>query len=200
MTVPPASTPLLSSLRQARAALDALLADTAAIAAAERAPGVIAACLKAGGKVLAVGNGGSCCDAAHFCEELTGRFRNDRPPLAAIACGDASHITCTANDYGFEHIFSRWVQGLGRKGDVLVALSTSGNSGNIVRAVAAAQHAGMTTIALLGRDGGKLRGVCEVEIIVPGEGSDRIQELHMLLLHGWVEQVERLMFPELTGR
>ncbi|MCE7974756.1 MAG: SIS domain-containing protein [Leptolyngbya sp. PLA1] len=182
---------LSRSLSDAAAALDALRKDRALIDAAGAAAERLAAALVAGGKVLICGNGGSLCDAAHFAEELTGRFRADRRPLAALACADAAHITCTANDYGFDHVFSRWVQALGRPGDCVILLSTSGNSANILLAAHAARAAGATTIALLGRGGGSLRGVCDVELIVPGDTSDRIQELHMLLLHWFVEAIEQ---------
>lgn len=155
-------------------------------------PRMLAACLNEGGKILICGNGGSACDAAHFAEELTGRFRSDRPALAAIACTDAGHITCTANDFGFEHVFSRWVEALARPGDVLIVLSTSGNSANIVRAVEAGKARKCRVVALLGQGGGRIRGLAETEVVVPGATSDRIQELHMLILHAWVEQVERL--------
>lgn len=150
----------------------------------------IAGALRAGGKVLACGNGGSCCDAMHFCEELTGRFRKDRRGLAAIACSDASHLTCVGNDYGYEFVFSRWVEALGRPGDVLVVLSTSGNSRNVLRAVEKAGEIGLHRVALLGQGGGVLSGLCEQQWVVPGETSDRIQELHMLILHCLVEAVE----------
>ena len=149
--------------------------------------------IRAGGKILAVGNGGSCADAVHFCEELTGRYRDDRNPIPAIACSDAGHITCVGNDYGFDHIFSRWVDGLGRQGDVLVALSTSGNSANIIKAVEVAQSKGMHIATLLGKGGGKLAGAGNTEWIVPGETSDRIQELHMLTLHSLVGAIERAL-------
>jgi D-sedoheptulose 7-phosphate isomerase len=144
-----------------------------------------------GGKILAVGNGGSCADAVHFCEELTGRYRDDRDPIPALACADAGHITCVGNDYGFEHIFSRWVDGLGNAGDVLVALSTSGNSANIVRAVDVASGKGMHVATLLGKGGGALARRGDTEWVVPGETSDRIQELHMLILHALVGAIER---------
>lgn len=185
----------LASFERARNALEALIADRTHAAKVDRVAEILAASFRAGGKVLACGNGGSACDAMHFCEELTGRFRNDRPALAAVACVDPGHLTCTANDFGFENVFSRWVEALGRKGDVLVALSTSGNSENVVHAVKAARSASMTTVTLLGRDGGLLKGRADVEWIVPGEASERIQELHMLILHVLVESVELRMFP-----
>ncbi len=184
------------ALAQARAALDSLIADGPACREIERAASVLASCLRSGNKILICGNGGSACDAAHFAEELTGRFRDDRPALPAIACTDAGHITCTANDYGFEAVFSRWVEALGQRGDALVLLSTSGNSANIRRAADAARERGLITIALLGRGGGALKGRCDHEIIVPGEGSDRIQELHMLILHAWVGAIEASLFAK----
>lgn len=149
--------------------------------------------VRSGGKILAVGNGGSCADAVHFCEELTGRYRADRDPIPAIACSDAGHITCVGNDYGFDQIFSRWVTGLGNQGDVLIALSTSGNSDNIVNAVRAGQAKRMHIATLLGKGGGTLDGVGDTEWIVPGDTSDRIQELHMLILHALVGAIERAL-------
>jgi len=181
---------LRRSLQDAADALGTLLGDPLTISTIDRTADVLAACLSSGGKIMLCGNGGSLCDAAHFAEELTGRFRADRPAMAAIACADPGHITCTANDYGFEHVFSRWVQALGKPGDVLIVLSTSGNSANIVRSVAAAKHIGLKTVSLLGRSGGALRGACDTEILVPGTTSDRIQELHMLILHALVEGIE----------
>lgn len=182
---------LTRSLSDAAAALDALRNDDALLDAARRAAGCLSTCLRAGGKLLVCGNGGSLCDASHFAEELTGRFRADRRPLPALACADAGHITCIANDYGFEHVFSRWVQALARSGDCVILLSTSGNSKNILLAAHAAKAAGATTIALLGKGGGSLRSVSDIELTVPGDTSDRIQELHMLLLHWFVESIEQ---------
>lgn len=187
-------TPARRALETAHAALTALLADETALARIDAVARALADCFRSGSKVLACGNGGSACDAMHFCEELTGRFRADREPLAAIACTDPGHITCTANDYGYHAVFERWVQALGRPGDVLVLLSTSGSSANVVRAAAAAKGIGITRVALLGgrgqRPGGDLAGVCEHELLVPGETPDRIQELHMLILHTLIECVE----------
>jgi D-sedoheptulose 7-phosphate isomerase len=146
-----------------------------------------------GGKVLAVGNGGSCADAIHFCEELTGRYRKDRPSIPAIVCADPGHITCTANDYGFDQVFGRWIEGLGNEGDVLIAMSTSGNSENIIKAVEAASNQGLHIALFLGKDGGKLRTKGDTRFVVPGETADRIQELHMLALHALVGAVERAL-------
>lgn len=181
--------PLLDELIAAQKALD-LFATPASGDRLERMADDLAASINSGGKILACGNGGSAADAMHFCEELTGRFRGDRPPIAALACIDAGHITCTANDYGFEHVFSRWVRGLGRPGDSLIAISTSGNSKNILLAVDAANEIGMTVVCLLGKTGGVLKGLGKHEMIAPGETADRIQELHMLALHALVLGVE----------
>ncbi|MBX3360547.1 MAG: D-sedoheptulose 7-phosphate isomerase [Phycisphaeraceae bacterium] len=181
---------MLESLKSAQRTLDEFCTDSQSSARISGLAGLLAACFRAGGKVLICGNGGSLADAVHFAEELTGRFRDDRPALPAIAIAEPGHITCTANDYGFERIFSRAVEALGREGDVLIALSTSGNSANIVLAVEAARSRKMATVALLGRGGGRLKGVCDHEIIAPGLTADRIQEIHMLVLHILVELVE----------
>ena len=149
-----------------------------------------------GNKVLICGNGGSNCDALHFAEEFTGRFRKERRALPAIAISDSSHITCVGNDYGFDYIFSKGVEAYGKEGDMFIGISTSGNSGNVIKAVEKAKELGMKTVALLGKDGGKLKGMCNYEFIIPGETSDRIQEIHMMILHIIIEGVERIMFPE----
>lgn len=180
-------------LRDALGALETLLGDKPTLDLVDAAAREIAARLEAGNKVLVCGNGGSACDAMHFAEELTGRFRDDRRPLAAVACADPGHITCTANDYGFEHVFSRWITALARPGDAAVLLSTSGNSPNILLAAEAARRAETYTLALSGRGGGELAGACDAAVIVPGDTSDRIQELHMLLLHIIVERIESLI-------
>jgi D-sedoheptulose 7-phosphate isomerase len=170
--------------------LAAFNADPQMLAQVASVVDTLGGALRSGHKILICGNGGSLCDAAHFAEELTGRFRKDRRPLAALACSDPGHITCVANDYGFEEVFARWVRALGQSGDALVVLSTSGNSENCARAAAAGRELGLRTCAMLGRGGGRMRGTCDIEIIVPGETSDRIQELHMLILHAVVEGVE----------
>ncbi len=194
------STPLPNTARDAltnaRAALDALLADEVAAERIESVAREMADRFRAGNKVLACGNGGSACDAMHFCEELTGRFRDDREPLPAIACTDPGHITCTANDYGYDAVFARWVKALGKPGDMVFLLSTSGNSANVLRAAEAAKEIGCTRIALLGKGGGDLAGGCEHEWIVTGETADRIQELHMLILHTLIECVEACLLSD----
>jgi D-sedoheptulose 7-phosphate isomerase len=152
---------------------------------------LIAECYRNHGQVIIFGNGGSMCDAMHFAEELTGRFRQDRPPLPAIAISDPSHITCVGNDYGFDEIFARGVQAYGKPNDVAIGISTSGNSENILRALDRAISMGLKTVALLGKDGGKLKGLCDLELVIPGETSDRIQEVHMAILHILIEKIER---------
>ena len=148
------------------------------------------------GRIFSCGNGGSLCDAVHFAEECTGKFRSDRKPLPAIALGDAGHITCTANDFGFAEVFARPLLALGHPGDLLIVLSTSGNSENVVRAAVAAKSRGMQVFGLLGGDGGDLKQHCDICLIAPGNTADRIQEIHIKVLHILIEHIERLMFPE----
>lgn len=144
-----------------------------------------------GGKIISCGNGGSNCDAMHFAEELTGRYRNDRRALGAVAIDNPGHLTCVGNDYGFNYVFSRFVEGVGRAGDVLLGISTSGNSGNIVEAVESAKKAGIKTVVLTGNDGGKLAGLADAEVRVPFHGySDRIQEVHIKIIHILIRYIE----------
>ena len=148
-----------------------------------RACDLLAACWDAGGKLLVCGNGGSCADAMHLAEELVARFQIDRPALAAIALADPTVLTCAGNDFGFDRVFARQVEALGRPGDVLAVLSTSGNSRNVLLALDAAGLVGMRTIAFLGKDGGDCRGRCDAELIVPARTAHRVQEGHKLLFH-----------------
>jgi len=150
-----------------------------------------------GHKVYSAGNGGSHCDAMHFAEEWTGRYRKDRKPMPAIAFADPSHMSCTSNDYGFEHIFERMVEAFGESGDVFLGITTSGNSPNILRAAETARRKGMKIVGLLGRDGGKMRELCDVAIIAPGVTTDRIQEVHIKVIHIVIECTERNLFPDL---
>ncbi len=185
-----------ANLSEARATLERFLEDPMQMQNCTRFSQRLIETFNAGGNVFICGNGGSHCDAMHFAEEFTGKYRKDRKPLGALALGDASHTTCVANDYGFEHVFERQLRGLARKGDLLVGLSTSGNSENVIRAVQAAKEIGVPSVCLLGRDGGKLKELANLSIIVPAETSDRIQELHIKIIHNVIETVEREMFPE----
>lgn len=156
----------------------------------------IAGSFAEGNKILIAGNGGSLCDAMHFAEELTGQFRHHRKALPAIALSDASHMSCVGNDMGFDQIFSRGVEAYGSPGDILVVLTTSGNSSNIYNAVLSAKEKGLKTIAFLGKSGGRLKGCADLEWIVSGFSySDRIQEAHMAAIHIIIEMVEKLLFP-----
>lgn len=151
--------------------------------------------IQEGNKIIACGNGGSHCDAMHFAEELSGKYRENRPPLPAIAISDSGHISCVANDYGFEFVYSRFVEAIGKKGDVLVAISTSGNSVNVVKAVEAAKTMGIISIALTGKDGGKLAQIADFNLCVPHFGyADRIQEIHIKIIHIWIALIERSIF------
>ena len=185
-----------NSLNEAQKTLDSFLTDSSQLAKCEKFSELLISAFKAGGTAFCCGNGGSHCDALHFAEEVTGRFRKDRKALGALALGNAPHVTCVANDYGFEHIFSRQLAGLGRAGDILIGLSTSGNSKNIYNAFEVAKDRDIQTVALLGKTGGKLKEMADLAIIIPGETSDRIQEMHIKLLHTVIETLERELFPE----
>jgi len=151
---------------------------------------------KNGNKGLVCGNGGSACDAMHYAQELTGRFRHDRKALPAISLTDVSHITCVANDYSFEQVFARGVEAYGVAGDYLIAISTSGNSANVVKAVEVAHNMGILTIGLLGKGGGKLKDLTDHHFIINADTSDRIQEIHIIIIHTIIEGIERLLFGE----
>ncbi|MBL7688987.1 MAG: D-sedoheptulose 7-phosphate isomerase [Bdellovibrionaceae bacterium] len=186
----------MASLSEAEKTLSAFLGDSAQIERCEQFTKILIHAFQNGGRAFSCGNGGSHCDAMHFAEEFTGRYRKDRRPLGALALGDSSHVTCVSNDYGFEYIFSRQLQGLARAGDVLVGLSTSGNSKNVILAFEAAKAMGVKTVALLGRDGGQLKAMADLAIVIPAQTSDRIQEMHIKILHTVIETVEREIFPE----
>jgi len=157
----------------------------------EGAGKIMVEAIKSGKKILSCGNGGSMCDAMHFAEELSGRFREDRKALPAIAISDASHLTCAANDYGFDSVFSRYIESVGVEGDVLLAISTSGNSVNILKAAIKAKERGMKVIALTGKDGGKLASMVDIEIRAPfSKYSDRVQEIHIKAIHSLIHFIE----------
>lgn len=152
---------------------------------------IMVTALRNGGKIISCGNGGSMCDAMHFAEELSGRFRDDRPAIAAVSISDPSHITCVGNDYGFDYIFSRYVEGNGSENDVLLGISTSGNSKNVLNAIEAAKAKGMKVIGLTGKDGGKMAGLCDVEIRAPkSDYADRAQEIHIKVIHSLILYIE----------
>lgn len=155
---------------------------------------IMAVSLKNGDKIISCGNGGSHCDAMHFAEELTGKYRDERRSLPAIAISDPTYMSCTANDYGFEHVFSRFVEGLGKSGDVLLVISTSGNSPNVIKAAEAARDRGMKVVALTGKGGGKLAYLADAEIRVSHNGyADRIQEIHIKVIHILIFLIEKFL-------
>lgn len=176
---------------EAREVLDSFISDPRNFLNIEGAGKIIVEAIKSGGKVISCGNGGSMSDAMHFAEELSGRYRNDRPAYAAIAISDPGHLSCVANDYGYAFVFSRMVEAIGSEGDVLFAISTSGNSENILKAIEAARKKGMKVIGLTGKDGGKMAGLCDVEIRAPrSEYADRAQEIHIKVIHSMIDYIE----------
>lgn len=178
-------------LQEASDILQQFMQDEKQIKAIESAQALLVQSLKSGGKAISCGNGGSMSDAMHFAEELTGRYRDDRPSMAAIAISDPSYITCVGNDYGYERIFSRFIEGMGNKGDVLLAISTSGNSANVINAISAAKEKGMKVIGLTGKDGGKMASLCDVEIRAPHSMyADHAQEIHIKVIHLLILGVE----------
>ncbi|HKR05473.1 MAG TPA: D-sedoheptulose 7-phosphate isomerase [Bacteroidia bacterium] len=180
-----------NNFREAQKTLNDFIADEKNFLKIEEAGKILAAAFKNGSKVISCGNGGSLCDAMHFAEELSGRFREDRKALPAVSISDPSHISCVANDYGYEKIFSRYIEALGNKGDVLFAISTSGNSKNILEAIAAARKKEMKIIGLTGKDGGAMKTLCDVEIRAPhSKYSDRAQEIHIKVIHSLINFVE----------
>lgn len=183
---------VLAALNDARDALDALISNEKTIEAVVAAAGLMADAVEGDGKVMSCGNGGSLCDAMHFAEEMTGRYRSNRRPYAALAISDASHMACVGNDYGYEEVFSRYVEAHGRKGDVLLAITTSGTSRNIVKAAEVARRKGVKIVALTGRDETHITALADVSIVTPaGRWADRVQELHIKCIHILIELIER---------
>jgi len=182
---------IIQSFEEAQDVLARFMNDASNWDAIQKAGNVMAEAITDGGKVISCGNGGSMSDAMHFAEELTGRFRDNRAGLAAIAISDPTHITCVGNDYGFDYIFSRYVEAVGKAGDVLLAISTSGNSPNVLNAAKEARQKGMKVVAMTGKMGGEIKDHCDVEIRVPHIGySDRIQEIHIKAIHVLIQYIE----------
>lgn len=177
---------------EAHEILSLFLADETNFKNIEAAGKIMVESIKNGGKILSCGNGGSMCDAMHFAEELTGKYRNDRPAIAAISMSDVSHMACVANDYGYDFVFSRYLEALGKAGDVLLGISTSGNSKNVLNAMDVARKKGIKIIGLTGKDGGKMAGQCDVEIRAPhSQYADRAQEIHIKVIHSLIDYIER---------
>jgi D-sedoheptulose 7-phosphate isomerase len=177
---------------EARLVLDNFIANDENWKAFEKAGNLMIEAINNNNTILSCGNGGSMCDAMHFAEELSGRFRDDRRALPALAISDPSHLTCVANDYGFDFVFSRFIEGFGKSGDVLLGISTSGNSKNIIKAALIAKEKGMKVIALTGKTGGELASIADVELRIPNtKYSDRIQEMHIKIIHSLIQYIEQ---------
>lgn len=185
------STDIKNHFTEALSVLQSFSADEQNFKNIESAGKLMVEAIKNAGKIISCGNGGSMCDAMHFAEELTGRYRNDRPSMPAISISDPSHISCVGNDYGYDFIFSRFLQGMGKKGDVLLGISTSGNSRNVIEAAKVAREKGIKIVGLTGKNGGDLAQYCDVEIRVPHQGyADRIQEIHIKIIHSLIDYIE----------
>jgi D-sedoheptulose 7-phosphate isomerase len=182
------------NFQEAQHVLNVFLSDELNFKKIEAAGLMMVESMKNGGKVISCGNGGSMCDAMHFAEELSGKFRQDRPALAALSISDPSHMSCVGNDYGYEFVFSRFIEGLGNRGDVLLAISSSGNSKNVVLAMQAARMKGMKVVALTGKDGGQMASLCDVEIRAPHTPfADRAQEIHIKVIHSLIHFIEQVI-------
>ncbi|MEY5036366.1 MAG: hypothetical protein RIR98_855 [Bacteroidota bacterium] len=182
---------ILSHFQEALQTLQQFMDDAEQMNNIDRAAQAMLHAIKDDGKILSCGNGGSHCDAMHFAEELTGRYRNHRPGIAAIAISDVSHISCVGNDYGYDQVFSRYVEAVGKKGDVLLAISSSGNSANVIKAIEAAKEKGMIVVGLTGKDGGKMAALVDIEIRAPHSSyADRAQEIHIKVIHSLIDSIE----------
>ncbi len=185
---------VLDDLRESQKVLNDFIEQKDTRELIEKAIYMMTDSIKNRGKIISAGNGGSMCDAMHFAEELTGRYRNDRPAYPAIAICDPSHMSCVGNDYGYDFIFSRFLEGMGFEGDVFLGISTSGNSKNIIEACRVCKEKGLKSIVLLGKDGGKLKDLCDLPIIVPHFGyADRIQEVHTMIIHIMIRGIEEIL-------
>lgn len=180
------------NLSEAASILNDFIKNSKNIDIISDASDLMVSAIKSGGKIISCGNGGSMCDAMHFAEELTGRFRDNRKALPAVSISDPSHISCVGNDYGYDYIFSRYIEALGNSNDILLAISTSGNSKNILEAAKAAKSKGIKIIGLTGKNGGSLAELCDIELRVPHSGyADRIQEVHIKIIHSLIHCIEK---------
>ncbi len=180
-----------ANLLEAENVLKEFISNKENIIAIEEAAKLMCNALQNGNKIISCGNGGSMCDAMHFAEELTGRFRDDRRPIAALSISDPSHLSCVGNDYGYSEVFSRYVRAVGNEGDILLGISTSGNSQNVVNAINSAKEVGMKVVGLTGKDGGKMDALCDVEIRAPYSAyADRAQEIHIKVIHSLIHLIE----------
>lgn len=184
------------SLQEAHDVLTKFMGQSSNLDKIRQATELLSFSLKNGGKILSCGNGGSMCDAMHFSEELTGRYRKDRRALAALSLSEPAHLSCVANDFGYQNVFARYVEALGKPGDVLLAISTSGQSKNILLACEIAKKCNMKILALTGKDGGALKNLADISLIVESSATDRIQEIHIKIIHLFIEGIERSLFPE----
>lgn len=185
------SNPIKQNFSEAREVLEKFIKNEQNFLLIEKGAQLMIQAIKNGNKIISCGNGGSMCDAMHFAEELSGRFREDRKALPALAISDPSHITCVGNDYGYDKVFSRYIEALGNKGDVLLAISSSGNSVNVINAMNAAKAKGIHVIGLTGKDGGKMAPLCDVEIRAPhSKFADRAQEIHIKIIHSLIHYIE----------
>jgi D-sedoheptulose 7-phosphate isomerase len=183
---------IAGQFEESRKVLEEFISDTRSFSAIAGAAELMTEAMSRGNKIISCGNGGSMCDAMHFAEELTGRFRNNRKSLAAISISDPSFLSCVANDYGYDFVFSRFVEGMGQKGDVLLAISTSGNSENVLKAIESDKEKVMKVIGLTGKDGGKMAKICDVEIRAPHSVyADRAQEIHIKVIHNFIYLIEK---------
>lgn len=181
-----------SHFEEARLVLDAFLNDEANFNNIESAGKLMVEAITTGGKIISCGNGGSLCDAMHFAEELSGRYRDNRRALPAVSISDPSHMSCVGNDYGYDFVFSRYVEAIGQSKDVLLAISTSGNSKNVINAIAAARDKGMKVVGLTGKDGGQMTSLCDVEVRAPkSDYADRAQEIHIKVIHSLIDYIEQ---------
>ena len=185
---------ILENFKEARSAIDEFLKEEQNLECISDAAELMIEALRSGKKIMSCGNGGSMCDAMHFAEELSGRFREDRAALAAISISDPAHLSCVGNDYGFDHVFSRYLEGLGNQGDVLLAISTSGKSKNVLNAIQQAKAKGIKIVGLTGKDGGQMAALCDIEIRAPKSTyADRAQEIHIKVIHSLIQSIEKGM-------